>query len=175
MTMRYNPKDSAKAEAQQTKIMEQGVKTAEVTSTKASVGASGKPKKQGMMDGGPQHGDEGMNMAGKLDEHEKKMGIVHKEMEANMKAQMKKMIDKQTAELRKSMEELELKALRAAQNKPAEKKKISSTFSTSRVYNYLLMSKIGAMHTYRRGSPLWWNCLSTWRASARPASMGTCC
>ena len=36
---------------------------------------------------------------------------------------MKNMIEKQTAELRKSMDDLELRALRAAQSKPPEKKK----------------------------------------------------
>ena len=127
LIMRFNPKDADKTSAQQTKIIEQGVKTAEVISTKANGSGS---KKQGMTDSqggsgekGPLRGDEAMNMAGKFDEHEKKMSQVHREMEASMKAQMKNMIEKQTAELRKSMDDLELRALRAAQSKPPEKKK----------------------------------------------------
>lgn len=132
ITMRFTPLDESKVVDQKTKIEEQDVKTAMVTSAKEA-GPGSKQKPRGLIESqlqGPGRGDEAINEA--LTTHASKIDAKNAEMEAHLQKQMKKMLATQTAELQRSMEELELKALKLSQKKE-EKKSQLDIFSVTNV------------------------------------------
>jgi hypothetical protein len=123
MTLRFTPLDERKMEEQKAAIQAQGVQTAKVTAVKEGGPAGKGAKPQGMI-GGPGSGDQAMMSA---------MDAKHADMEAHMQKEMKRLLAKQTADLRRSMEELEQKAMRLSLKKPEAKKDQLDIFNVTNV------------------------------------------